>query len=242
MRLLKKHRVLFFLGLLLWMGGSQQLAAQDGATVVTSDFESWFSAGLRLKVHKKWTFELSEHIRLEQNSSQIDQYFTNLAIGYEAFKFLEFGAAFRFSQYQENDGTYSPHYRINLDAAFKHKIKRFSFNYRLRYQFRNELGETSVDGDYLKHGFRLRAKAKYNIKKIPLEPSLSVEMFNVYEKYTLFKFDKLRFTAALAYDFKKYGKVRLFYSLEQDVFTAYPKTVGILGLGYVYTIKIKKKK
>lgn len=239
---LKKGRILFFWSLLLWGIGTQTATAQDGTNVVTSDFESWISAGIRLKVHKKWTFELSEQIRFNKNSTQVDQYFTNLAIGYEPFKFVEFGGAFRFSQYNEGDGSYSPHYRINADVTFKHQIKRFSFDYRLRYQFRNELGVTSIEGDYLKHGFRLRAKAKYNIKKIPLEPSFAVEMFSEYEKYTLPVVDKLRFTAALAYDFKKYGKVKLFYNLEQELFTAYPKTVGIIGLGYVYTIKIKKKK
>lgn len=239
---LKKGGMLFFWGLLIWMTNIQSSTAQNGTNVVTSDFESWISAGIKLKVHKKWTFELSEEIRLEQNSAQIDQYFTNLAIAYKPFKFIEFGAAFRFSQYNEEEDGYSPHYRINLDVAFKHKIKRFAFNYRLRYQFRNELGVTSTEGDYFKHGFRVRAKAEYNIKKIPLEPSLSVEMFNTYEKYTLPTFNKLRFTAALAYDFKKYGKLKLFYSLEQEVFTSYPKTTSIVGLGYVYTINIKKKK
>jgi len=239
---LRKGGILFFLGMLVWITNIQTSTAQNGTNVVVSDFESWISAGIRLKVHKKWTFELSEEIRLEKKSTQIDQFFTNLAIGYEPFKFIEFGAAFRFSQYNEEEDGYSPHYRINVDVAFKHKLKRFSFNYRLRYQFKNELGVTSVDGDYLKHGFRIRAKAKYNIKKIPLEPSFAVEMFNSYEKYTLPTFNKLRFTAALAYDFKKYGKLRLFYSLEQEVFDAYPKTTSIVGLGYVYTIKVKNKK
>lgn len=239
---LKNGGILLFLSLLVWTTNIQTSSAQNSTSVVTSDFESWMSAGIRLKLHKKWSFELSEGLRLEKNSTLIDQYFTNLKIGYAPFKFIEFGTAFRFAQFNEEEEGYAPHYRINVDVAFKHKLKRFSFNYRLRYQFRNEIGVTSVDGDYLKHGFRLRAKASYNIKKIPLEPSLSVEMFNQYEKYTLPFFDKLRFTAALTYDLKKYGKVKLFYSLEQEVFTSYPKTTSIVGLGYVYTIKIKKKK
>lgn len=239
---LKNKGLLLLLSLLIVIVNTQTSSAQNSTSVVTSDLESWFSVGVRLKVHKKWSFELSEELRLERNSTQINQYFTNLAIGYAPFKFIEFGTAFRFSQYNEEEDGYAPHYRINVDVAFKHKFQRFSFNYRLRYQFRNELGVTSVDGDYFKHDFRLRAKASYNVKKIPLEPSLSVEMFNQYEKYTLPFFDKLRFTAALAYDFKKYGKLKLFYSLEQEVFTSYPKTTSIVGLGYVYTIKIKKKK
>ena len=239
---LKNGGILFFLSLLVWMTNIETSSAQNSTNVVTSDFESWMAAGIRLKIHKKWSVELSEGLRLEKNSTQIEQYFTNLAIGYAPFKFIEFGTSFRFSQYNEEEDEYVPHYRINVDVAFKHKIKRFSFNYRLRYQFRNDLTKTSVDGDYLKHGFRLRAKATYNIKKIPLEPSFSVEMFNKYEKYTLATFDRLRFTAALAYDLKKYGKIKLFYSLEQEVFASYPKTTSIVGLGYLYTIKIKKKK
>ncbi len=239
---LKKGGILFFLGLLVWMTNIQTSTAQNSTSVVTSDFESWISAGVRLKVHDKWSFGLSEAIRLRENSTEIDQYFTNLAIGYAPFKFMEISGGFRFSRKNKEEDGYISRYRINLDVAFKHKLERFSFNYRLRYQFRNELGVTSTDGDYFKHGFRLRAKTTYNIKKIPLEASLGVEMFNQYEKYTLPFFDKLRFTAALAYDFKKYGKLKLFYSLEQEVFTSYPKSTSIVGLAYVYTIKIKKKK
>lgn len=242
MRTLNKQ-ILYFIMLFFILGSQDNTYGQTtGANVVTSDFESWISAGVRLKIAKKWSIGLSEEIRLERNSSQIDQYFTNLSIKYSPFKFLEFGTGFRFTQFQEETGEYSPHYRIHLDVAYKHKIKRFSFKYRLRYQFRNEIGVTSTAGDYFKHRFRLRATAKYNIKKIPLEPQLSVELFNQYEKYTLLEFDRLRFTAALEYDFKKYGKLRLFYHLEQEIFSAYPKTTGILGLGYVYTIQIKKKK
>jgi len=239
---LKKRGILFFLSLLVWMTNIEKSSAQSGGSVVESDFEGWISAGIKLKVHKKWTFGLSEEIRLKTNLTQIDQYFTNLTIGYAPAKFIDLGAAFRFSQKNEKEDSYSSHYRINLDMAFKHKVSRFSFNYRLRYQFRNELGVTSLDGDYLKHGFRIRAKVVYNIKKLPLEASLSAETFNTYEKFTLLDFNKLRFTAGLAYDLKKYGKVKLFYSVEQEVFTSYPKTTGIIGLGYVYTIKIKKKK
>ena len=239
---LKNGGILFLLSLLVWITSIQTSSAQNSTNVVTSDFESWMSAGIKLKVHKKWSFGLSESLRLKENSTQIDQYFTNLAVDYSPFSFIEFGTAFRFSQYNEGEDGYVPHYRINVDVAFKHKLKRFSFNYRLRYQFKNDLTETSADGDYFKHGIRLRAKATYNIKKIPLEPILMVEMFNKYEKYNLFTFDKLRYTAALSYDLKQYGKVKLFYSLEQEVFVSYPKLTSIVGLAYVYTIKIKKKK
>lgn len=217
--------------------------AQDaGTTIVTSDFEGWASAGIKLKLHKKWTFELSEELRLRKNSTQIDQYFTNFQMGFAPIKFLEFGAGFRFMQFNddENLGTYTPHYRLHFDAAVKHKIKRFSFKYRFRYQFRNEIGLTEEDD--FKHRTRLKASVSYNIKKIPLEPKISVEIFNKFDKNDPLEFDKMRFVASLAYDLKKFGKIKLFYAVEPEITGNYPKTTGILGLGYTYTINIKKKK
>jgi len=245
MRTLKKILLFktycFLVALVLF--NNKELSAQTlGTNVVTSDFESWISAGVQLKIHKKLTIGLSEEIRLMKNSSVIDQYFTNLSIKYSPLKWFQIGTGFRFTQFNEEDGTYTPHYRIHLDVAFKHKIKRFSLKYRLRYQFRNEIGVTSEEGDYFKHRFRLKAAVSYNIKKLPLEPKLSVELFNKYEKYTLLQFDKLRFTAALAYDLKKYGKISAFFRVEQEIFKSYPKTTSIVGLSYVYTINIKKKK
>ncbi|BDS12827.1 DUF2490 domain-containing protein [Aureispira anguillae] len=232
-----------FLFLLLFMvfGYPESKAQTLGTSVVTSDLEGWFFAGIRLKIHKKWTIELKEEFRFKKNISELDQYFTNLDVKYAPIKFLQLGAGFRFTQMEEGEGTYSPHYRLHFDVAYRHKISRLSFKYRLRYQFRDEIGKTTTEGDYLKHRFRLRAGVGYNIKKIPLEPQLSVELFNQLEKYQLPVFDKLRFTASLAYDFKKFGKVKLFYRVEQELFVNYPKTTGVLGLGYIYTIKIKKK-
>lgn len=230
------------LGLFLILSTKTVLKAQTmGTSVVTSDFESWISAGVRLKINKKWAVKVEEELRLMKNSTQIDQYFTSLTGKYKPFKFLEFGLGFRFSQQQEESNIYTPKYRIHLETAYKHKIKRFSFKYRLRYQFTNEIGTTQEEGDYLKHRLRLQAGVQYNIKKIPLEPQFTVELFNQMEKYTLAKFDRLRFVASLAYDFKTFGKLELFYSLEQELFTSYPKTIGIVGLGYVYTINLKKR-
>lgn len=232
----------YLIGLLILLGIPFSQAQTTGGTVVTADFESWISAGVEVKLFKKWSFELSEEIRLRKNSTTIDQYFTNVGAQFEPLKFLEVGLGFRFMQSNNEDGTYTPQYRFYADVAFKHKFKRFDFKYRLRYQFRNEIGPSTIDGDYFKNRFRLKATAAYNVKKIPLEPKLSVELFNQFEKYTLLEFDRLRFVASLSYDFKKYGKLTLFYGVEQEIFTAYPKTTSIVGLNYVYTIEIKKNK
>lgn len=234
--------MLFLCSVLFFWGSIQNIKAQAVKSGTTSDFESWVYAEVRLKLYERWTFELMEQVRLNKNSTQIDKYFTRLSVGYELLKYMEFKVAFRFSEQNKRERGYKPYYRTNVDIAFKHKAEHFSFNYRLRYQFKNRLGETDKkEENSLKHGLRFRAKAKYKSQKIPLEPSFAVEMFYQYEKRSLSMTYKLQFTVALAYDLKKYGKIELFHHLEQNLFSSSPKTVGIIGLGYIYTISKLKK-
>lgn len=210
--------------------------AQDGGYVVTQDFETWTTIGAKFKPNKKWTLGLEQGLRLQQNSSITDQVLTELNIKWQPIKLVEVGLGTRYTLNRGNNEEFDNDFRWNLDIALKHKIKRFDFKYRIRYQNKNEIGLSKVDGDINKNYLRIKLATKYNIKNWKFDPEFSGEIFRDLTKYTG-SFDKIRWTIGTSYNFKRAGEIGLYYRMERDLGVNYPKTTSIIGLNYVYTFK-----
>lgn len=207
----------------------------------TEDLENWSSIRLKYKLNKKWSFELEEQLRLDEDISEIQGYFTQLSAEYSLIKNLKIGGALRFVRINDNDGKvqgYENYLRFHLDASYKHKINYWSLKYRFRYQNRNEL---SVD-DYANQKLRLKAGIEYNIKNWKLDPEFSAEIFNrIGQEKEDNGFKKYRLTLGTDYKIKNIGTIGLFYRIEKELNETIPKTTNIIGLKYTYTIKNKKK-
>jgi len=209
---------------------------QDGTIVVTQDIESWTNIGLKFELHKKFIIGINQGIRFNKNATQLDQLLTEANFKYKPTSYLNFGLGLRYISDKGGNGVFDNDFRINLDAIFKHKVKSFKLQYRFRYQNKNEIGLSTTEGDYFKHYLRLKAGVTYSIKNWKLDPKFSTEIFRDMTKITG-GFDNLRFTLGTAYNFKKFGKLGLYYRFERELGFTYPKTTSIIGLNYVYTFK-----
>lgn len=234
---MRKYILLSFFSFLFFL--SSTLIAQDGFTVVTSDLESWNTLNLKYKANKKFNMQLTQGLRLNHNASIVDQVYTNLGFKWSPVKQVSFGLGTRYIYDRGGNSLFDNDFRINLDFSYKHKYKALSFQYRLRYQNRNEIGLSRDDGDYFKNYLRLKAEVEYNIKKWKFDPVFSTEIFRDMTKYSG-GFDNLRFTLGTNYSLKKWGELNVYYRLEHELGSNYPKTTNIIGLGYTYTIKHKK--
>ena len=209
------------------------------------DLESWTSISLKYKLNKKWSFELEEQLRLDENISEIGEYFTQLNAEYSISKNFDIGGGLRYIRENDNKGNiqgYENHFRFNLDASYKHKINNFSIKYRLRYQNKNELGVSTDDGDYANQNMRFKTSVGYDIKNWKLDPKFSAEIFNHFEEGEDNGFSKYRLTLGTDYKIKHFGKIGLFYRMEKELNVELPETTNIIGLKYTYTLKNKKNK
>lgn len=198
----------------------------------------WSSMGLKYKYDKNWEFGLSAHLRLKDNSKTIDKYFPELTVTRRLYKNLKLGVGFRYIRNNDTEGKiqgYENHFRFYTDLTYKNKINDFTLNYRIRYQNQNELGVSSADGDYALNRFRFKVGSKYNIKKWPLDPELSFELFNRFGEDVSTDFDKYRITFGTSYKMKKYGKIKLFYRLEKNILDDDNTKTNIIGLKYTYS-------
>lgn len=227
-----------YLTLLLSLMVVYSATAQDGS-VTDRDFEIWSSASLSYKVSKVWKITLEEQLRLKTNASEIDQYFTEIGTEYELWKQFSIGLGLRYSRKNDTKGNiqgFEDRLRYNIDLGHKFAIERFDISNRLRFQSRNELGMTKEEGDITNNRLRLKTSIAYNIKKWKLDPKFSAEIFRLFEEGEEEEFDKFRLTLGTGYDFKKFGKVGVFYRFERDINTDQPKLSNILGLKYAYSL------
>ncbi|MDO5970692.1 DUF2490 domain-containing protein [Flavivirga aquimarina] len=208
----------------------------------TNDLASWNTIAIEYQLNKKWSFSLEEQLRLKNNVSEIDNYFTELNAEYEIFNNFKLGGGLRYIRKNDNQGNiqgYENHFRFNFDTSYKHEIADFSLKYRLRYQNKNELGVSNAEGDYANQHLRFKTAVVYNIKKWKLDPKFSAELFHHFEKGEASEFNKYRLTLGTEYKFKTLGKIGVFYGFEKELNETIPETTNIIGLKYTYKFKNK---
>lgn len=221
----------------LLIGASGYAQTED-----TGDLESWMAVSLKYKPNKKWSFALEEQLRLDEDISEVSEYFTEVDAEYSISKSFDIGGGLRYVRENDNEGNiqgYENHLRFHVDASYKHKINAFTLQYRLRYQNKNELGVDTSEGDYAKQNIRFKTSIEYDFKKWKLDPKFAAEIFNHFEKEDDNGFSKYRLTLGTDYKIKKLGKIGLFYRVEKELNVDLPETTRIIGFKYSYTIKNK---
>ncbi|WP_406683097.1 DUF2490 domain-containing protein [Seonamhaeicola sp. MEBiC1930] len=232
---MKKNFIKVFVSLTLLFMTSYGFAQDD-----TDDLASWTAINLRYKLNKKWTFNLEGQLRLKEDISEVDEYFSEFGASYSLFNGFKIGTGLRYIRENDNVGNiqgYENHFRYNIDASYKHKIKDFSLKYRLRYQNKNEIGIGTDEGDYAKQNIRFKTALGYNFNNWKLDPKFSAEIFNRFGEDAVNGFSKYRLTFGTEYKLKKMGTIGVFYRMEKELNEEFPETTNIIGLKYTYTLK-----
>lgn len=215
--------------------------AQEGQSIEVRDFETWTSGQVKLNIYDEWSVGLEGQMRLDENSTELKNFFTELSTRVKFSKHIDIGLAFRYTNRNDNEGLVqgNEHFaRFHIDGSYKHKIKRFDFEYRLRNSNSNEIGISKVEGDTPVRYWRLKTAVGYNIRKWKLDPEFSAEIFNKRIKYGISNgFDQYRLTIGTSYKTKNFGKIGVAYRLQQEISSSYPSTQYIVQLKYAYTFK-----
>lgn len=211
---------------------------QEGTIVEVADLEGRASVELRYKLNNQWVFGLEEQLRLKNDISEVDEYFTQFNLKFIPLSNISFAGGLRFIRQNDTQGNiqgYESDRRFHISTTFGHKLGRFSLRYRLRYQNRWESGsDGSEDSD--RH-VRLRASAGYNIRNWKLDPLISVELYRQVGNELSNEFDNLRFTLGTGWKMGGLGKLGFFYHLDEELGVDYPKTTHIVVFSYVYTFE-----
>lgn len=205
-----------------------------------SDFEVWLKAGAKYKISDRWSLDLEEQIRFDDDANALKNYHTELGIKFELNKLLDLLLATRYITRNDNRGNrqgFEDHFRYQVGLAAKHDIDRFELKHRLLYQHRNEVGLSEADGDVSRRYFRWRSGFTYKIKDWKYDPQFNAEYFLGMNRDEAGIENSIRFTIGTERKYKKVGEFGIFYRYETTVGTPIDEITQVLALKYTYTIK-----
>lgn len=206
---------------------------------VIQDLESWSHLGLDYKLNKKFKLGAEQQFRFQENSSKLQQFFTEIGAEYSPIKPLEFGIRYRLISERDFDNENNPllnnQDRFQVYAGYRHDIGRFDLKYRFAFQRRRDVFiSDGLDRDPTPK-IRLRFDLAYNIKDWKWDPEVSTEIFR-FVKNDSKSWDKIRFTLSTSRKISDLGKLSLFYRIEKELNGTYPQTTYILGAGFTFKL------
>ena len=184
------------------------------------DFQQWSKIGVSYDFNKDISVSFDQALRFRENASLADVTFSNLSLKYDLIKKWSVAIGYRYITDFDLSQNTSISHRIYTDINYSKKQKRWQIKNRFRYQYQEE-------------NFTLRDKIflKYNIRKTPLEPFTTFELF-----FKDSEFKKWRYTLGVSHPLLKEFDIDVFYRLQQSFNTNNPKQLHILGLGVEYKL------
>lgn len=255
-------------------------------SLADDDFGIWSSVSAEKDFNKRFSVEAGVDFRAERKLENAARWGASVGATYKLFKFVRLGASYAFI-YDRNpleeklnyndegewrgynvDGDYhrSKH-RGNFDVVFKHKVGRFSFSLRERYQYTHHMatdctrlrlrdkvpGGYSGDNVYTvadgtqwiidkvatdrkhsknAHMFRSRLEVEYDIKGVPLTPSVSYEFYNNLQ--SAFSTDKTRLCVGTKWKINKQHSLSLGYIYQNGTDDDSFSDIHVIDVGYKF--------
>ncbi len=187
-----------------------------------SSAELWSAAGVKYKLAKKLKLDFTQHLRFEDDISQVQSFMPTLALAYRLRPKLKVAMGYRFAYKRTGSGDFERRHRLHTDAIGAYKFGDGTASYRLRLQATAKPDETAF-------AVRNRLRLKYRISDV-MSALSSVETFHDADAAVR----TLRITAGVEREIANQD-VRLFYRYESPS-DASEATLHILGVGFEHSL------
>lgn len=207
------------------------------------DYCLWSDFAIEKKLSKKFSLELEEELRFNQNISRLNYIHSSIGAGYRLNKSIRFALSYRFTAKYLLEDEFSFRHRLALDGSYRYSFSNFSIGYRSRIQSELKNYNSSKKGKNPAWEWRNKLTVKYTFNRI--EPFINTEIFfqikderNPKLDKTLYKF---RLSAGLDYKVNKRNDVGLFFLIQRGANDDDPNELNVLGLSYKFEIPRSKK-
>lgn len=198
---------------------------------VVRDLQLWTGVKLEKSFAKDWTLSLEEELRLKQNMSRVNNYFTEIGLRYKINKNFSLGGGFRYIRDKDQDGSYEGLSRYNLELRYRNKISLLDFNYRLKYQ--KEVEGTEVFDLNAYYEKQLRNRFTFSINNLNrIEPYFSTELFQVFVPYAGPEFKYCRILAGIQYEPGNFGEFKAAFGIDRELSSTVPASIYLLKINY----------
>jgi hypothetical protein len=225
------HKQLFLLIFASIILIGRPLHAQD------RDLGLHLEADISKKVSTKIEFQFSEELRFNQSMTAFDRSLATLSGIYTFNKFLKAGLFYTWIYANnQDDGYYESRNRFGGWIQGSYKISRFRFS--LREKFQNTYRDEDL-GNYRynpKMYLRSRFEASYNIRKMPLKPYFSAEMFYQLNNPYGNDVDKWRLTLGSDWALSKKFAVSPFIRSDREIHVKNPVNTFIIGAAFKFDL------
>ncbi|MES2587392.1 MAG: DUF2490 domain-containing protein [Bacteroidota bacterium] len=196
----------------------------------SKDFGLWTAISLEKNINTRFSLELTEALRLNENVTQIAQHYSQLAASYKIDKGFYVTLAYRNSQKFKYDETVSYRNRLQIGLSYKFALKNLGIEFQERFQSQirdiNRRDDWKIPKNYL----RTRLTLTYDLNR-KIEPFVSGELF--YELSE--EFDNYRLRAGFSYEINKFQSIKSYYMLDQEIQVKDPNSNFVLGFAYKYS-------
>lgn len=198
-----------------------------------NDFHLWMESGIKYKINKRFRFDASQILKLDENASHLENTDTELAVNYKVTKFFSLKGGYRLivePNARKGRTDIDLWHRFFIDAKLAPKIDPLTLEYRFRYMqefawLNNKSGFTT------RQTLRNKAGISCDVGK-GFSPFVNGELFvRIGDQDGILH--KWRASAGLDYEYKA-SELSLYY-LAEGRFNKPGAPLGhILGMSYFY--------
>jgi hypothetical protein len=199
------------------------------------EFETWtkVAADGEIITDLSWSGSLSTRF----GNRGVNTFFPQVGLEYKVQKWFRPSVEYRFILDQDKYTNFSAMHRINFNANFKAEVDRFNISSRLRYQYAFNRGSVESFNPDFDQAIRLKLAVKYNIKKNPVTPLASYELF--YDpsfSATGPSLSKMRVAVGASVKITKQQRISAKYQLDKRFMSFDENLRHIIAVSYSYSL------
>ncbi len=198
------------------------------------DTELWTGPTFRYNIFNKFRLELEQQVRFFEKVGKLEMTYTELAVRYKIFKFLDAKLKYRYSFFVDYDPAIQDddldRQRISLDLSAEPDIDFLPVD--LEYRFRFQDSRENITGDKFTY-IRNRLEVSYNLSKL-VDPFTSAEIFYRFNDDNEFR--KVRYNFGLEWRISKKIDLDSYYRFQKEIQVKYPDSKHVIGLMLTYDI------
>jgi hypothetical protein len=216
------------------------LNARSQSSPYYPDAGSWNTFSVNYALNTKVTLLFTEELRLRENYSRLNLFYTNLGVEYKFNKFIKSALVYRWIDKYLDDDRFSFRHRFMWDATIKYPYRKFAVSYRHRLQVEGRNFQSSEAGFMPEWYSRNKIEISYNIKK-KFSPYFATEFrYQIHDPRSI-ESDHLwhrdRYQLGLDYTYNKKNKFGIYYLIQREYNVSSPENLYITGLEYSLSLK-----
>lgn len=182
------------------------------------DFRAWGSLSWGAELSKRWTLQLDQEVRFEDNAEVLGRTFSAISFRYKISRVFRLQAHYRFIK-DKDERWWGNRNRFMFDVVMRDQQARWRYLTRSRIQAeKNGYGFLDENSDILRIYYRQMAKVNYRLNRI-WEPYISAEARFMIQDARMpgYKgFERHRFTIGTDYNLSDKLRLGAFFREQQE--------------------------